>query len=88
MEMPHAEEIKSLMPDLPANGGSCIAAPDGSWILEPVTGEDGIRYAELDPEMVRKERQNFDAAGHYSRPDVTHLTVNRRRQAIAYFEDE
>jgi len=88
MEMPHAEEIKSLMPDLPANGGSCIAAPDGSWILEPVIGKEGIRYAELDPEMVRKERQNFDAAGHYSRPDVTHLTVNRRRQAIAYFEDE
>lgn len=88
MDMPYANEIKDLMPELPANGGSCIAAPDGSWVLEPDTGEEGIRYAELDPEFVRKERHNFDAAGHYSRPDVTHLTVNRKRQAIAYFEDE
>jgi nitrilase len=27
-----------------------------------------------------KERQNFDPAGHYARPDVTQLTVNRQRQ--------
>jgi nitrilase len=30
---------------------------------------------------VRAERQNFDPAGHYARPDVTHLTVNRKRQS-------
>lgn len=85
---PYASEIKDLMPKLPADGGSCIAAPDGRWVLEPLIGEEGIRYAVLDPERVRRERQNFDPAGHYSRPDVTHLTVNRKRQAIAYFEDE
>jgi hypothetical protein len=33
--------------------------------------------------MRRRERQNFDQAGHYSRPDVTRLVVNRNRQAIA-----
>jgi nitrilase len=34
----------------------------------------------LDEESVRRERQNFDPAGHYSRADVTQLTVDRRRQ--------
>lgn len=87
-DIPFSNEIKSLMPEFPANGGSCIAAPDGSWVLEPEMETEGLRYAELDPEMVRRERQNFDAAGHYSRPDVTRLTVNRRRQALAEFEDE
>lgn len=86
--IPFSNEIKSLMPKLPANGGSCIAAPDGSWVLDPVVAEEGIRYADLDPKLVRRERHNFDPAGHYSRPDVTRLKVNRRRQALAEFEGE
>ena len=85
--VPFADEIRAAMPDVAADGGSCIAAPDGSWVLPPVTHNIGIRYAELDPAMVRRERQNFDPAGHYSRPDVTRLTVNRRRQSLAEFTD-
>lgn len=70
-----------------ANGGSCIAAPDGTWLLEPQVEQEGIFYAELDHEWVRKERQNFDPAGHYSRPDITQLRVNRERQSTAKFVD-
>lgn len=86
-DMIYAGEIKSLMPELLADGGSCIAAPDGSWVLPPLTGTEGLRYAELDPAFVRRERQNFDPAGHYSRPDITQLKVNRIRQSLAEFED-
>ena len=71
-----------------ADGGSCVAAPDGSWLLEPLVGEEGIRYCDLDPSFVRRERQNFDPAGHYSRPDVTRLIVNRKRQSLVEFEDD
>jgi nitrilase len=63
-----------------ADGGSCIAGPDGKWVIEPQVGEEGIHYAELSIETVARERQNFDPAGHYSRPDVTRLKVNRKRQ--------
>ncbi len=87
-DTPFAEEIREALGDMPANGGSCVAAPDGSWVLPPLNGETGIRYCELDPTRVRQERQNFDPAGHYSRPDVTQLTVNRERQAIARFVDD
>ena len=86
--MPYAADIKAAIGDMPANGGSCIAAPDGSWVLPPVIGTEGIRYADLDPAFVRRERQNFDPSGHYSRPDVTRLIVNRTRQSLVSFEDE
>ena len=46
--------------DLLADGGSCIAAPDGTWVVEPVVGEERLIVATLDHRRVREERQNFD----------------------------
>ena len=43
--------------------------------------------SEIDLDLVRQERLNFAPAGHYSRPDVTKLIVNRRRQSTVKFED-
>ncbi len=61
------------------DGGSCIAGPDGKWLVEPVVGREEIIMAELDPDAVRRERQNFDLSGHYARPEVLELRVDRRR---------
>ena len=73
--------------DVLADGGSCIASPDGAWLRKPVVGTEDLVVASLDHKEVRRERQNFDQAGHYSRPDVTRLIVNRERQSIATFLD-
>jgi len=80
-ETPHLEKILAHSPDLLANGGSCIAGPDGEWIVEPCVGEEKLIVATIDHRHVREERQNFDPAGHYARPDVTQLTLNRTRQS-------
>lgn len=79
---PHLEKILDNAPDILANGGSCIAGPDGEWILEPVLHKEGLLIETLNFNRVLEERQNFDPVGHYSRPDVTKLIVNRERQQI------
>jgi nitrilase len=81
-DIPHRDKIIKNAPDILANGGSCIAAPDGNWVTTPVIDREDLIIAEIDFNRILQERQNFDVAGHYSRPDVTKLMVNRERQSI------
>ncbi|TDD38699.1 carbon-nitrogen hydrolase family protein [Actinomadura sp. KC06] len=69
------------------DGGSAIAGPDGQWIAPPVSDEERLVTADIDPAAVRAERQNFDPTGHYARADVLHLQVDRRRLTTAEFLD-
>jgi nitrilase len=64
-------------PDLLGRGGSAIVGPDGQYLAGPLWDEEGILYAELDPMRMYAERQRFDPAGHYHRPDVFRLRVRR-----------
>ncbi len=84
---PYLKEILEKAPDILTNGGSCVAGPDGEWILEPQVGQEEIYRVELNFKRVLEERQNFDPSGHYSRPDVTRLIVNRERQSVIRFEE-
>jgi nitrilase len=79
--VPHRELMIAKSENIWANGGSCIASPDGKWHVEPIADVEGLFISELDYNLVFEERQNFDPAGHYSRPDVTKLYVNRERQS-------
>ncbi|RLD28392.1 MAG: carbon-nitrogen hydrolase family protein [Bacteroidetes bacterium] len=84
---PHLDKILKKAPDVLANGGSCIAGPDGEWIVEPVLIKEGLIIETIDFNRVLEERQNFDVVGHYSRPDVTKLVVNRERQSTVEFDE-
>lgn len=81
-DTPHLDKILENSPEVLTNGGSCIAAPDGKWVIAPVKDQEGLITASIDIQKVYEERQNFDPSGHYSRPDVTQLTVNRERQSV------
>jgi nitrilase len=81
------DAVAAATPDVLANGGSCIAGPDGEWIVPPLPLEERMEIAVLDHRRVLEERHNFDPAGHYARPDVTRLEVNRQRQTLAAFLD-
>jgi predicted amidohydrolase len=85
--LPHADLLIETADDVMANGGSCVAGPDGAWVLEPVVGEETLEVVELDHVRVLEERHSLDVAGHYSRPDVVSLRVNRKRQTTAEFDD-
>jgi nitrilase len=68
------------------DGGSAVAGPSGEWVAAPVRGEERLVVVDLDRVAVAAERQSFDPAGHYARPDVFDLRVDRRRRGVA-FED-
>ena len=72
-DFPLAKELEGV--ELIGRGGSAVLGPDGAYLAGPLYDEEGILYAQLDPARLAEERQRFDPAGHYHRPDVLGLTV-------------
>ena len=70
----YPEEFAKL-PDTVCRGGSSIIDPYGHEIAGPIWDKEDILYAELDMDAVTASRMEFDACGHYSRPDVLQLHV-------------
>jgi nitrilase len=68
--------------DVIGRGGSAILAPDGTYLAGPLYDEEGILYAELEPARLDEERQRFDPAGHYHRPDVLSLEVRSNGRPV------
>ena len=59
-------------------GGSAIVSPLGRVLAGPDFGGETILYARIDPAEVMRAKYDFDATGHYARPDVFSLTVDTR----------
>lgn len=72
-------------PHILSRGGSAVVGPLGEYVAEPLFDREGLLLADLDLAEIAQSRFDFDATGHYSRPDVFQLVVNDRRQDIARF---
>jgi hypothetical protein len=60
-----------------------IYAPYGRSLCEPLAEDkEEILYADLDPAMIAFAKAAANPAGHYSRPDVVRLVVNREKRRV------
>ena len=69
-----------------STGGSCIIDPLGNVLAGPLFGGEGLLVADLDRGAIARGQFDFDAVGHYARPDVFRLAVNEAEQAPVVFE--
>ena len=90
MYPPDLEGIEDLAghPEILCRGGSTIISPLGEVLAGPLYGEEGILFADLDLGEVARGKIDFDAVGHYARPDVFQLIVNERPAPPVSFKKE
>ena len=81
-------ERKRLFPDLEAwfnPGDSVIVSPGGEVVAGPLHEKHGILFADCDPARAAAAKRTLDVAGHYGRPDIFRLEVNRESRAPVDF---
>jgi nitrilase len=77
-----------LFPDLDEwfnPGDSVVVAPDGKVVAGPLHEEHGILYAECDPARSAAAKRTLDVTGHYGRPDIFRLEVDREARVPVEF---
>jgi nitrilase len=85
-DIPGRDEIYGGADDWMSRGNSIIVDPDGQVLAGPLVEEEGILVAELDVAKAHASRRQFDAVGHYNRPDVFQLRVDTRAKTAAEFD--
>ena len=79
---------RAFLNDPTKTGGSVITSPRGDVVAGPLMGnEEGVIYADADLEMTIRGRLVHDFGGHYNRPDVFRLTVNRANRPLVTYDD-
>jgi len=63
-------------------GDSMIVDPDGKIAAGPAREQETILYADIDPVTLTGPQSQLDVAGHYARPDVFTLSVNREENRV------
>jgi nitrilase len=69
-------------------GGSCIVNPFGEFLAGPVFDRNEILTADIDLADITRGKYDFDATGHYARPDIFKLTVNESRTPAVEFRND
>ncbi len=84
-DIPYRDELFPDKDEWVNPGDAVIYKPFGGIAAGPMHREKGLLIAEMDVATVQASRRKFDASGHYARPDVFTLSVNRARQVPVTF---
>ncbi|MCO4795231.1 MAG: carbon-nitrogen hydrolase family protein, partial [Bacteriovoracaceae bacterium] len=84
--VPHKAEVFPDPEDWLSNGDAVLYQPFGGAVAGPMTKEKGILYSEYDLDAVVDGRRSMDIGGHYSRPDIFELTVNKNEMNLINFK--
>ena len=68
-------------------GDSVVVAPTGEIVAGPLHEEYGILYASIDPAQASNQHRTLDVAGHYGRPDIFTLNVDRSHRPPISFRE-
>ena len=71
-----------------SGGGSCIIGPLGEVLAGPDFSGETILTAEIDLHDIARARLDFDAVGHYARPDIFRLIVDESNRRPVTFHSE
>lgn len=83
------ERDRLYTPDEWINAGDAvIIKPFGGVIAGPLHQEKSILYADIDLDDARAARKSLDVSGHYNRPDLFNLEVDRRAKPPVHFQDD
>ncbi|SFB84470.1 carbon-nitrogen hydrolase family protein [Tropicimonas isoalkanivorans] len=85
--VPYREELFPDPEEWVNPGDAVVFRPFGGREAGPMSREQGLLFAEIDVDAARASRRKFDVSGHYARPDVFTLRVNRARQTPIAFDE-
>ncbi|KAI4633974.1 uncharacterized protein J4E87_001143 [Alternaria ethzedia] len=82
-----SKEASGVTMNTPGGGSSAIFGPDGRLVAEgPPETEEGFVYAELQLDDILKAKGFLDVCGHYSRPDLLWLGVDKKEKTHVALE--
>src|SRR5690606_27707151 len=71
-----------------SRGGSCIIDPSGTVLAGPDFEGEALLVADIDRDAIPRAKYDFDAVGHYARPDIFSLHVNETDTQAVFFSTD
>jgi len=77
-DLPSDYPEEAIAGDVLIRGGSMIVSPLGEILAAPVYDREAVLVADLDLRDIARGKYDLDVAGHYARPDIFELRIDRQ----------